>query len=298
MSSPLVPRLQIFAAALLFSTGGVAIKSTALSSWQVASFRSLIAAAAMLVLVPAARRRWNLATVLVGLSYAATLTLFVLANKTTTAANTIFLQSTAPLYILLLAPLFLRERSRARDLVVMAGMAIGLVLLLFGGTRTFATAPNPALGNILGVVAGVTWAATLMGMRWLERREGEGQAPVAVVAGNVLAGAIGLPLALQASTDLQATASWSDLGWILYLGVIQVAVGYVLLTRALGQVSALDASLLLLVEPIFNPLWTFWVHGETPGPAAVGGGFLILVVTFLKSLWDTRRPLPVEENPP
>ena len=93
----------------------------------------------------AARRRWNLATALVGLSYAATLTLYVLANKNTTAANAIFLQSTAPLYILLLAPLLLGERNRPRDFVVMAGMAVGLVLLLFGGTRTFATAPHPTV---------------------------------------------------------------------------------------------------------------------------------------------------------
>src|SRR3990172_9137079 len=97
-------QLQLLAAAVLFSTGGAAIKACTLSSWQIASFRSVIAAVALFLLLPDARRRWTWRAVAVGAAYAATLMLFVLGNKLTTAANTIFLQSTAPLYILLLGP--------------------------------------------------------------------------------------------------------------------------------------------------------------------------------------------------
>src|SRR5215204_7470736 len=104
MSPSATARLQLVGAALLFSTGGAAIKAAEFSGWQIASFRSGFAALTLLLLAPASRRGWTWQTVVVGCSYAACLTLFVLANRLTTAANTIFLQSTAPLYVLILAP--------------------------------------------------------------------------------------------------------------------------------------------------------------------------------------------------
>jgi drug/metabolite transporter (DMT)-like permease len=103
-------RIQLLAAAALFSTGGAAIKACSLTSWQVAGLRSGIAAL-VLLLVPAARRGWTPRAWLVGAAYAATVVLFVQANKLTTSAATAFLQSTAPLYVLLLAPHLLGERA-------------------------------------------------------------------------------------------------------------------------------------------------------------------------------------------
>ena len=116
MSSAAKARLQLLGAALLFSTGGAAIKAAVFTGWQIASFRSGFAALTLLLIAPAARRAWTRHTVLVGCAYAACLTLFVLANRLTTAANTIFLQSTAPLYVLVLAPWLLHEPVRRRDL--------------------------------------------------------------------------------------------------------------------------------------------------------------------------------------
>ena len=108
MTSQNQARLQLVVAALLFSTGGAAIKASTLSGWQVASFRSGVAAVTLLLLVPATRRGWGWRPALVGVAYAATLILFVTANKLTTSANTIFLQATSPVYLLLLGPLFLQ----------------------------------------------------------------------------------------------------------------------------------------------------------------------------------------------
>ena len=121
-------RLQVLAAALLFSTGGAAIKACDLSSWQIASFRCGIAAVVILIVLPGARRNWGPRTLLVGVAYAATMILFVIANKLTTAANTIFLQGTAPLYLLLLGPWLLGERTRRSDLVFTALLLGGMVL--------------------------------------------------------------------------------------------------------------------------------------------------------------------------
>ena len=138
-------RLQILGAALLFSTGGAAIKSAQFTSWQVAGLRSGIAAFTVWLLVPEARRLGRGAelgrTVLVSLAYAATLVLFVLANKLTTAASTIFLQDTAPIYILLLSPVLLNEPIRRRDLGFMLVIGIGMSLFFVGRQETSSPPP-------------------------------------------------------------------------------------------------------------------------------------------------------------
>ena len=124
-------RLQAIAAALLFSTGGAGIKVAAFSGLQVSALRSGIAAAALLVFLRG-RVVWSAQVGLAGVVYAATLTLFVLSTKLTTAANAIFLQSTAPLYLLLLGPLILSEHFKRRDLLVPAGGRPGRGELLRG----------------------------------------------------------------------------------------------------------------------------------------------------------------------
>ncbi len=279
-NSQVLPRLQVLAAALLFSTGGVAIKSCGLSSWQVASFRCGVAAVALGLLLPRVRQRWTVPTVVVGLAYAATMVLYVLSNKATTAANAIFLQSTAPLYILLLAPLLLGERNQRRDLLWMAGLAFGMALFFIGQESPSKTAPNPALGNLVAAGAGLSWALTVLGLRWLGR-EG-GQAAAAVVAGNVIAFFLALPMALPLAASRPA-----DWGWVLYLGIFQIAIAYVMLTRAVETVPAFEVSLLLLIDPILSPIWAWWAHGEVPGHWALIGGAIVLLVTTLKTWQDS-----------
>jgi len=117
--------LQVVGAAILFSTGGAAIKTPAFSAMQVASIRSGIATA-MLLLAFRGRTAWSWRAAAVGLVYAATLVLFVAATKSTTAASAIFLQSTAPLYVALLGPVLLKERLRPRDIGILAGVGVGL----------------------------------------------------------------------------------------------------------------------------------------------------------------------------
>ncbi len=281
-TSHVVPRLQVLAAALLFSTGGVAIKSCGLTSWQVASFRCGVAALAIWVLLPRARQRWTLRPVAVGVAYAATMVFYALANKATTAANSIFLQSTAPLYILLLAPLLLGERNRRRDLLLAAGMASGMALFFVGQEPASETAPNPALGNLLGAAAGLSWALTVLGLRWLGRAGGH--AAVAVASGNCLAFAICLPMALPVAASRPA-----DWGWVIYLGVFQIAVAYVLLTKAVETVPAFEVALLLLIDPVVTPFWAWWIHDEVPGGWSIAGGAIVLSVTVLKTFLDSHR---------
>src|SRR6266571_3577960 len=135
----MTPRSKIVVAAVLFSTGGAAIKWCGFDGWQLAAFRSGIACATMLLLIPEARRGWSWRSGLVGCAYAATTLLYVQANKHTTAASAIFLQSTSPLFILVLAPVLLGEHATRRDIGQMAVMAVGLGLFLLGHDQPSAT---------------------------------------------------------------------------------------------------------------------------------------------------------------
>lgn len=273
-------RLAVVGAAVLFSTGGAAIKACHLSGWQVASFRSGIAVAAVLLMVPEARRRWTRDTWLVGLAYAGTMILYVLANKLTTAANTIFLQDTAPLYILLLSPFLLGERARSRDLLFMLVMAAGMAFFFVGAPPPAVTAPRPMTGNLLALAAGICWALTIMGLRHQGRgNEGAGVAAAAVACGNLIAFALTLPMAVPV-----AHATATDWALIAFLGVVQIGLAYVLLTRGVRGVPALEASLLLLVEPVLNPIWAWLVHGENPGLWSILGGAVILGATAMRTL--------------
>lgn len=276
-------RLRLVLAAVLFSTGGAVIKATALTGWQVASFRSGIAALTILLLAPEARRGWSRATFLVGISYAATLVLFVVANKLTTSANTIFLQSTAPLYILILSPLILRERIRGRDVAFMVAVGIGLALFFIEREPPRATAPDPVLGNVLAAVSGLTWAFTVIGLRWLGSHATANAAFPAVVAGNLMAFLVALPLALPV-----AGAAPSDWLTIAYLGVFQIGVAYILLARGIRHLSALEASVLLLVEPALNPIWSWAMHGETPSAWALAGAAVIFGATTIRTWYESR----------
>lgn len=279
--------LRVLAAAALFSSGGAAIKAVSLTAWQVASFRSAVAAVALFVLLPEARRRPRMPALLVGVAYAATMVLFVLANKLTTSASTIFLQSTAPLYVLLLSPWLLKEKVRPADLVYMAVLGLGLGTFFVGLDPVSATAPNPALGNVLALLSGASWGATVMGLRYLGRggRGGADWSPAASLYGNVIAFLGCLPMALPVVAS--RPVDWAVIGG---LGVFQIALAYVFLIRGLRQVTALEASLLLLLEPVLNPIWAWLVHGERPGPWSLAGGAVILLATLAKSVWDARGP--------
>jgi drug/metabolite transporter, DME family len=275
-------RLKVLAAALLFSTGGAGIKAAAFSGVQVSSLRSGIAAVALLLIL---RGRFTLSPSILGVAgvYGGTLTLFVLATKLTTAANAIFLQSTYPLGVLLLAPWLLGERIVRRDLVYLAAVAAGLILCVAGRFEATTTAPNPMLGNIFAVLSGVFWALTLLGLRYLERDgTGHGMAMAAVVTGNLFACLVGLPFIWP--LPHATTVEWAT---IVYLGVFQIGLAYICLTSAVRRLSALEVSLLLLLEPVLNPMWAWLAQRERPGAWTLLGGAIIIAAAAVKTVYDS-----------
>jgi len=278
-------RIQLLIAAVLFSTGGAAIKAVSLNAWQVTAFRCGVAALTLLLFLPETRRGWSWRLVPVALAYAATMFFFVAGNKFTTSANTIFLQSTAPLYLLVFSPLILKERLRREDLWFLFTLAGGMTLFFLRPEEATATAPNPFLGNLLGAGAGLTWACTLLGLRWLGSTGGADGASLirAVVAGNLTAFVLCAYWAFPV-----VESSPSDWYFIVYLGAIQIGLAYVLVTSGMKRVPALEASLILLVEPVLNPLWAWLMHDERPGVLALTGGAIIAGATCLR-IWQQRR---------
>jgi len=277
-------RFYVLAAALLFSTGGAAIKATTLTSWQVASLRSLVAAVVLLAVLPEARRMRSPRVWVASVAYAATLVLFVLANKLTTAANAIFLQATAPFYLLAIGPLLLREPNRLRDYVLGGVMAIGMACFFFDASSASALAPNPALGNLLAAGTGLTWALTVTALRGIAKQEGGDSLPV-VSAGNLVAFAAALPFALP-----MGGIGTADLTVLLYLGVFQIGLAYFCMTRGVKHVPAFETSVLILLEPAMNPVWTYFLHGERPGPLALAGGSIIMASTLAHTISATAAP--------
>lgn len=282
MKAALAPRLAVLGAALLFSTGGAAIKGTALTAFQVAGARSAVAAVALWLLLPGARRGYGRDLLPAALAYAGTLVCFVVATKLTTAAAAIFLQSTAPVWVLVLSPLLLGEPMRGRDLPYVLAAGIGLGLVFLGSRQAAATAPDPALGNVVALASGLFFAPLMITLRRLARAgAGSDRSLQATVLGNVLACLVCLPFALPVA----AVAPRDGLS-ILYLGVVQIGLAYWLFNRGLRDLPAIEVSLLVLIEPVLNPLWTWLLHGERPGALAIAGGAVMLAALATRTLLE------------
>jgi len=277
----------VLLAGALFATGGALIKSCGFPSLQRSGLRALFAAVAIFVMLPASRRWPDRHVLRVLPAYFVATCFFVVANTLTTAANTIFLQSTAPLWVLVLGPLLLGERNSRRDVLTFAGIAVGMTLCFVAPNEATDTAPDPRLGDALALLAGVGFAGMLLGMRWLSRIEPSAGAAV-VAWGNVATAP--LSFALMPFVDqTPVVGTGGDWLVIAFLGVFQVGLAYVVLVRAIPHVPAVRASLLLMIEPALNPLIAFAVHDERPHALTIAGGGLILGSVAASSL---RRRAP------
>jgi len=279
------PALRVLLAGALFSTGGSLIKLQTLPSLQRAGSRALLAGLVIFLLLPPARRLPTRRILLLAPAYFGATALFVVANTLTTAAHAIFLQSAAPLWVVLLAPLLLRERPTRGDLAVLLGVGVGMALFFAAPVATAATAPNPRLGDWLAVASGVSFALLLIGMRWLAR-SAKGEECAAIAWSNLIA----CPLAFACMPLVgQEPIVGVALDWMVIaaLGTLQMGVSYSLLVTGIPHLSALRASLLTMIEPVFSAGIAWLVHGEAMHALAMLGGACI-VVAVLASAWLAR----------
>jgi drug/metabolite transporter (DMT)-like permease len=262
--------------ALGWSLGGVLMKSVDWPPFAVGGGRGLVAAVFLLAVRGRTLRfTWTPLQLGTALAFAGCTILFAAATKLTTAANAILLQYTAPVWVALLGAWLLGERARRADWWTIAVTFAGMGVFFYDGLKF-----NNLTGILLAVASGVSFAVMIV----LLRKQGPGSTIEAVILGNLLGFVIGLPSI--------CTAPWPDqrsLVALLLLGVVQLGIPYLLYSRAIKHVTALEAVLIPVIEPILNPIWVLLVIGERPSPLALLGGAIVLGAVTWRAMASIRR---------
>ncbi len=282
------PYVLVFIAAALWSTGGLFIKVTTFDAFSVNMGRSFFAAVVVALFTYKKGLQLNKMVLFNAFLYAATLSCYVYATKNTTAANAIFLQYTAPIYILILAPFILKEIFQVSDIFTVAACLIGMSLFFLEPGAAQVTAPNIYAGNVAALASGIFFGLYFIFLR--HPRSKHGNPAVSVFYGNIIVVLVMLPLVLN---DLPKAVTFGDAAAILYLGIFQIGIAYIFFTNGIaGGVRSMDASIIGFIEPMFNPLWVFVILGETPGKWALVGGVIILSsVAFHTFRQYKKRPM-------
>lgn len=268
-------RLLIAAAALLWSTGGLAIKLVPLPAFGVVFWRSAICFLFFVVVFRPSVERWKKASFSTAFFYAGMILSFISATKMTTAANAIFLQYTAPIYILMVAPFFLKEPFQKADAAAIGVALIGMSLFFVGRLDA-----GQLAGNLVAALSGLFFGASVL----LLRRDTSRDAIASMMLGNLLAALLALPFAWDhLALDAKGAAT------ALFLGVVQMGVSYILFVKGLAVTPAAEASLIGMLEPVLNPLWAFIGLGERPSGWAILGGAIVLLAVAGRTLVGALR---------
>lgn len=270
--------LGVIAASILWSTAGFLIKLVSWTPIPIAGVRSLIAAILILIYLRKPKFTFSKAQIIGAIAMAATMILFVAANKMATAANAILLQFTAPIFVALLSSLILKEKVRRLDWLVIAVVLGGLSLFFMDAMTT-----GNLIGNLLGICSGFTLGVMIIALRFQK----DGSPIESTLMGNIITFLIAIPFIAKAPMpDMK-----SILGLVL-LGIFQLGLGYILFSNAIKYVTAVEGILLNVVEPLFNPVWVFLFIGEAPTGNALIGGIIVLTAVTVRSIFSTNTPPP------
>lgn len=267
-------QLLLIMTALLWSMGGILIKLVDWTPLAIAGGRSAFAAATIWLLLPPHRIRINRWVLAGAVAYSATVITFVTATKWTTAANAIFLQFTAPLYVALLGRWFLGENASNGDWFRIILAQIGIVLFFFDDLSWGSTA-----GNLVGLISGLCFACLVL----LLRKQKDANPVDSVLVGNLLTVTVCLPFMIGPLPSAQ-----SLLG-VACLGIFQLGLSYYLYTRAIKYVRALPAILIGMIEPVLNPIWVAIFLHEAPGILPLIGGAIVIGAALLQGIASARR---------
>ncbi len=261
--------LAVLAAAMLWSTGGLFIKLVTLDAMQISFFRCVWAAIVFAVIFRKQVFYANLFTIINAISYAAVLILFVVSNKLTTAANAIFLQYTAPIYVLIFEPLINKTNYEKINIITIIICFLGMLLFFIGEIS-----PGDMLGNITALLSGIAFAVFMLGMR---KNKKEYQFS-AIFYGNILVFLFCTPYMFD-----MKELSLNNFLMVSYLGIFQIGVAYIIFSYGLKRVLAIEASLLSMIEPVLNPVWVFLGYGEIPSFMAMIGGIIIITAIMART---------------
>lgn len=262
--------IYISITAFLWSTSGLFIKILSTGPFQIAMYRSLIASITVFILVLIKDRKVKIDTdaisILSWISYAGVLIFFVVANRLTKAANVIFLQFTAPIYLLFLEPVFLKSKFKVRNLITILISFAGMSLFFFGKLE-----PGDLKGNIIAILAGICFAFFSLFVKWKKQLHKSENTISSVIAGNFLVFLICFPIVIN---ELALTST--DLMILIYMGAIQIGLSYTIFNAGLKYVSATESMIIATLEAVFNPIWVFFGVGEVPGVYAIIGSVIIV----------------------
>jgi drug/metabolite transporter (DMT)-like permease len=269
--------LAMAATAFLWSIAGLFIKVIDWNPFAIAAVRSLISSLVILAYLRRPRFHWSFPQVGAALAQAATMLLFVAANKTTTAANAILLQYIGPVFTAVIGVWLLKERAHWEHWAAFVFVAVGMVLLFMdklGGGRL--------LGNVLGLCSGLTFSFCYVFLRMQK----DASPLESMLLAHWFTTAIGLAVALFLPCPV---FTWKAVGAVAMLGIFQVGVAAILFSYAIKRITAVFANLVAVIEPVFNPLWVFLALGEAPGFHAILGGAIIISAVTGASIISARR---------
>jgi drug/metabolite transporter (DMT)-like permease len=263
--------------ALLWSLAGLFIKLIDWHPFAIAFGRSAIAALFLFAWIRKPRFTFSFAQIGAALAYSATMLLFIYANKATTSANAILLQYGEPIYVAIIGSFLLKERPKVEHIVAFAFVALGMGLFFAGGLGG-----GTALGNVAAVTAGLTFALYAIFMRKQKDGSPIESALIAHVftAAVAFVGCLFLPAPRIDAKSLAAIAG---------LGILQIGLASVLFAVGIKRITALDSSLIGVLEPVFNPVWVFLATSEAPSPNALAGGVIIIAAVVGSTLFSMRR---------
>ena len=260
-------------AGALWSLGGLLIKSIEWPPLAISGLRGGIAAIVIYIFNRNNKFTFSKSKIIAACCYALVVTLFVMANKLTTAGNAILLQYTAPVYVALFGYMFLGEKSTIVDWVTIVILLFGLALFFIDDLTL-----DGFTGNIFAILSGMSFAALTL----LLRKQKDDSPSDSVLLGNILTLIIGLPV-IATSITFEA----KPIVLILILGVFQLGIPYIFYTTAIKHVTALDAIIFPIIEPILNPILVFFILGEALGPWALLGGALVLGGVIVRGILKT-----------
>ena len=272
--------LYLALCAALWSTAGVFIKLIDWNSLVIGGFRSAIAAAVLWIVLwrrGAPRPVWNRSTLLTGLCLGGTTALFVMANKLTTAANAIVLQSANPVFVLLFCAMGRGQRITRRDLTVVAVVMLGVILFFVDDLS-----PGGLLGNTVALLSAVLLAAAFL---FASSAASLHETMSGVLIGHLFSALIGAPFLFLEPPVFTPVS----VGAILFLGVFQLGIPYVLFSYAARVCPPLAISLIGMLEPIFSPIWVAIFVGEIPVPLALAGGGIVIITLCLWCACNARQ---------
>lgn len=267
----------IIAAAIAFvlwSTGGIFIKLIDWNPVAISGSRSLIAAMVLLIYVRKPKITKSKPMILGAIAYAATVMCFVLANKLTTSANAILLQYTAPIFVAVLGVWILKEKIQWYDLVSIVVVFLGMILFFIDNVSA-----GSAIGNIIAIFSGFTLASTTIALKLLK----DGSGVETTILGNIITFIVALPFIFTSLPDIKSIII------IVVMGIFQLGISYIFYINAIKYVTALEAILITVVEPLLNPIWVFVFTGEKPGIFAVFGGIVVILAVILRSIYVTKK---------